>query len=141
MRAADVLEEMRGLLQRRAELKRRLERAKERACGAPGIGDGMPKGNASDGALERTVLECTALEGDIAEIEGDLRTYRRKVQPQIERMPTGIARTLLTLRYCQWMSMAKMARAAGYSYTNGYRALRNAEGLLEKLRSNENQRE
>lgn len=130
MTIPDILAEMRTLLHTRADLMRRIEHAESAAISSGGVGDGMPRGTAPEPKLERICVDLADMRGELAETEQELTVYRRKAEPLIERMQIGTPRLLLKLRYVEWMTMAEVARRAGYDYTNTYRALRNAEKIL-----------
>ncbi len=130
MTNAELLKEMDALLHTRADLLRHIERAESAATAAGGMGDGMPRGTPKEPKLQRVCVELADLRAELANVEQELAIYRRKVAPEIGRIPAGSQRLMLRLRYLEWRTMAEVARRSGYAREYVYRAMRAAERCL-----------
>ncbi len=128
MTITDILEEMKVLLSRRADVKREIERLQRAGNGyqRPVI-NGMPKGTPLHPETIEVAEHLAALMEELKELEIDLSTFRRRLEPAINSLPDGPQKMMLRLRYVHWLPVAQAAKEVGYNRQYGYKLLEEGE--------------
>lgn len=82
---------------------------------------------------EHSVLEQTAIDSDMADIQAELRMLRRKLEPYVNLMHGGHLRAAVKMRYLEGLSVESTARRLGYERRYMYKLLDKAESVLIQL--------
>lgn len=141
MTITDILEEMKVLLSRRADVKREIERLQRAGNGyqRPVI-NGMPKGTPLHPETIEVAEHLAALMEELKELEIDLSTFRRRLEPAINSLPDGPQKMMLRLRYvpigCLLHKRQKKWDTTGNTAINCLKRGRNHSRLFDKKSDN-----
>lgn len=133
MNSADILLEMKTLIEKRSRLLNRIERAMSVYGDVHGMElDGMPKKkpmpvNAIN-AME--ILESLLEEKSI--IEDELRVFGRKLYPRFMKIPEGLSKRIIEKRYWEWLTIEEVAKLIGYDKRYVIKKLREGEAWISK---------
>lgn len=132
MTNADILTEMRGLIEQRSRLMHRAERVMGCEDGMRrSVLDGMPRGTPMRMGAHDIAEAAASLMDEIADIEQELEVYGRKLSPALDRIPEGTVKKMLVRRYWDWNTVDEIATAAGYDRRHVIRVLRRGEEMLK----------
>ncbi|MEG0050096.1 MAG: DUF1492 domain-containing protein [Clostridia bacterium] len=130
----DDLTEMRELISDRSRICTRIDKAQDMAksIGGGGVND-MPRVKQTESRMERGVLEKSALAFELEEIDGQLAVCRERLERLIDRLPAGVERAVLKMRYVQYMRVIDIAQDMHFCRIYIYKLLERAEAKLKDL--------
>ncbi|NLV59164.1 MAG: hypothetical protein GXY67_10385 [Clostridiales bacterium] len=133
MNIAEVVAEMDALLGMRRRLLESLERARNAGASTSGAMDGLPHAKPQEYRVEKYGTLAASIVDEIKSVDNMLKGDWERVRKPILSIPNVVQKKALTLRYMEFMPVAKIAAEVGYSRRHMYRVLDEA---IEKMTHN-----